>query len=250
MELRMTLRDITRPFRRIAGKIRKKLQGKKGRLRLVIIIGGLLSIILVATLVTGAFRNPVTDHYIAPKEIAELDLPSPTQNDVEGSEITIPEVVSTPEVKETPIVNSSEAVDATATSEPNTPSPSPKATSAPASNTPISSQETTAQASPVASPPADSPTAAVTDKEPELNNNWLDNKIKEHESELDPDDVEDFKAIIAKLDQAHIEKLASGGFTEEEIALLIKHMRQNLTDNEYTRSKELFSRYNYLLEEI
>lgn len=79
---------------------------------------------------------------------------------------------------------------------------------------------------------------------------WLERKIEEHRDEIDDEDLDDFRAIVAKLNQRYIKTLAMDGFTGEEQDALKEHMHQRLSDKEYARAKELFYKYSYLLEEL
>lgn len=235
---------IRRSFKRTISKILRKLQGKKGKLRLVVVLGGILFLILIAALITGVFYKSVSDYYVPPREIAEWDLPSV------NADITEPPIASnTPATDESFEPKPSEEEEPTAeelpqTSTAETPEPDKGASATP---TPESSESGDVPVQ--VSENDDKYIDSSIGNEEVIDDAWLDNKIKEHESELDPVDVEDFRAIIAKLDQGLIKGLASNGFTDEEAAQLIKHMKQNLTDEEYARSKELFKRYNYLLED-
>lgn len=228
---------IRRAIKRAFNKFKRKLQGKKGKLRLVIVMGGIISVVLIAALITGVFYKPLSDHYVPPREIAEWDLPTPTPAVVDVTNPTTSP--NTPVAVDSPEPTPSEEQEPGNEPTPQTPTPeTPKTTSEP-EDIPDKVSEND-----------DKNIDANLEDAEVIDDTWLDNKIKEHESELDPVDLEDFKAIIAKLDQALIKELAAGGFTDEEAAQLIKHMKQNLTDEEYARSKELFKRYNYLLEDV
>lgn len=81
-------------------------------------------------------------------------------------------------------------------------------------------------------------------------NAWLEMKIEEHKDEIDEEDLKDFKAIVAKLDQPFIKEMSVDGFDGEEQEELKMHLRERLTNDEYDRGKELFFKYNYLLDEL
>lgn len=237
-----------RSFKRAVNRVVRKLQGKKGKLRLVIVLGGIMCLILSATLITGVFYKPLSDYYVPSREIAEWDLPAPVPADVDITDST--ENPDTPEAYEVPEPKPSDEQEPSAGTKPqqaaDEKSKSDKDPSA--SQTPglSVSNEVPGQSS------ENDGNHIVPDFEfvENIDELWLENKIKKYESEIDPVDLEDFRVILAKLDQALIKGLAAGGFTNEEAAKLIKHMKQNLTDKEYVRSKELFKRYNYLLEDV
>jgi len=234
-------------IKRSLRKITRKLKGKKGKLRLAVVLGGIIIVILIAALITGVFYNPETDYYVPPKEIAEWDLPTPKDDETKNSAVASDKPAAyessepkpSEEQKQDTGTVPQETVDKTTK-----PEKDPDAFPTPGLNEPAG--EVPGQAS----ENEDDIIVPLIEDAEDIDELWIENKIKEHEAEIDPKDLEDFRAILAKLDQAFIKELAIDGFTNEEAVQLINHMKQNLTDKEYVRSKELFKRYNYLLEDI
>lgn len=221
---------------------------KKRFLKVIIVFIILLAITALVLAITGVFRGSESDGYRnATGELSGTSTPMPTdaesptglpspsisatpqsiETTPADSPSPIPEVIPTPGVTQKPEVSPSSTPKPTPTS---TPTPTPTAT-------------------PTASPtPTVSPTPEADDNTPDAE--WLDKKIQKYIDEIDPQDLEDFQTIVAKLDQAYIQNLAIDGFSSEELDLMKAHLRSRLSDAEYERAKELFFTYNYLLEEV
>ena len=109
----------------------------------------------------------------------------------------------------------------------------------------------TADAQNPASTPADaSSTESNPTNQPEEELSWMERAIQANKDRIDPTDLADFRAIIAKLDQGMIYSMANDGFNGEEQIQLKSHMRANLTDGEYERSKGLFREYSFVFNTL
>ena len=90
----------------------------------------------------------------------------------------------------------------------------------------------------------------IADDKVAATGSWMEMAIEANRDKIDQKDLDDFYAIIAKLDQTQIYAWADNGFTGEEQKLLISHLHARLNDSEYVRAKQLFSEYNFILDTL
>jgi len=81
-----------------------------------------------------------------------------------------------------------------------------------------------------------------------MRENWVEAKIRKHRSEIDDEDLEDFRRIYSRVDNEFIQSLARDGYTDEEIEQLKSYLKSTL-GGDYNRAKELFYNYSYLMNE-
>lgn len=79
------------------------------------------------------------------------------------------------------------------------------------------------------------------------NENGIDQMIAGAGDEILPEDVEDFRRIISKLDLEYINSIVDKELNEENMDKLRVYLHSRLNDEEYQRAKELFIAYSHLL---
>ncbi len=90
----------------------------------------------------------------------------------------------------------------------------------------------------------------ILEENPEkYSDEWVDRKIEEHRDEILESDLTDFRNIIGKLDIAYANSLLENSDAEQGFEDFKQYIHSVLTDGEYVRAKELFSTYNFILEE-
>jgi len=99
-----------------------------------------------------------------------------------------------------------------------------------------------------ASSTPEEPTEAIVDDAVAATGTWMQMTIEANRDKIDDGDLDDFYAIIGKLNQSEIYAWANEGFTGEEQKLLVAHMHSRLSDVEYERAKQLFSTYRFILD--
>lgn len=75
---------------------------------------------------------------------------------------------------------------------------------------------------------------------------WIDKKLDEYKSDIDPSDVSDIKRIYSKIDIGYVQGLSDNGMTDEATNKIKEYLRKTL-GSDYERAKELFYTYSYLL---
>lgn len=115
---------------------------------------------------------------------------------------------------------------------------------------PLGDAATTDAQNPASTPADASSTESNPTNQPEEELSWMERAIQANKDRIDSTDLADFRAIIAKLDQGMIYSMANDGFDGEEQIQLKSHMRANLTDGEYERSKGLFREYYFVFETL
>ena len=75
----------------------------------------------------------------------------------------------------------------------------------------------------------------------------IEQMIAEAGDEILPEDVEDFRRIISKLDLEYINSIVDEELNEENMDKLRVYLHSRLNDEEYQRAKELFVAYSHLL---
>ena len=80
-------------------------------------------------------------------------------------------------------------------------------------------------------------------------NEWADEKVNEHKDEIVDDDLDEGLSIGEKLDSDKIQELLEDGLTDEEEKELKSYLLETLTTEEYQALKDLYSKYNHILEE-
>lgn len=78
---------------------------------------------------------------------------------------------------------------------------------------------------------------------------WVERKIEEHRDEILDEDLADFRRIYSKVDIGYVQSFGKDGYTDEETEQLRAYLRSTLGGADYERSKILFYRYSYILEE-
>ena len=76
---------------------------------------------------------------------------------------------------------------------------------------------------------------------------WMQQRIREVEDQVAPEDLEDFRRITGKLDMGRVETILADGITEEATEELRVYLRSRLTSEEYVRARDLFAAYLHLL---
>lgn len=119
--------------------------------------------------------------------------------------------------------------------------------------TPTKATQTTTSATPEpqnqsTTTPPDTDTT-IEDNAIPVSKDWLEVRIQANINEIDSQDLQDFRRIIAYLDQAYVGSLTKDGLEADEQKILLAHLHSRLSDADYGKSKALFYTYSYLLEE-
>lgn len=248
----MTFRDITRPFRRIGRKIRKGIKSKYGKAKIFILAAGLILVTAAGILATGILKQPGIDIY---QPAASAGQP--------GAKIAsaMNETAGTINFESTADVNTKPEADATISGNITLPAEVENKASGNEESSMTVQAKTAVESSnqPAAQPSVTLNEAAATTGTTDIiqvgeqpvpaSGDWLELRIEKHKAEIQSQDLEDFRAITAKLDQTYVQSLSIDGFTVEEQAALKDYLHSKLTETEYGRAKQLFSTYSYLMEE-
>ncbi len=125
----------------------------------------------------------------------------------------------------------------------------PKASSQVSPN--VDKKDKEPQETPTKSVNNDDDTKPDNDKSGDVQNtsepkSWIDKKLDEYESDIDPSDVSDIKRIYSKIDIGYVQGLSENGMTDEATNKIKEYLRKTL-GSDYERAKELFYTYSYLL---